>query len=349
MAIAATTLEAPTASPVPAAVRPADAPKAEEELSFWDVLDVINPLQHLPIVGNIYRAVTGDELKEGPRVVGGILFGGVLGGVAAVANVIIEEKTGRDIGGNMIATVFGDDAYPAKDGATAIAEAPGGASGKPLRIVPDQMLAGIPANDVARNDRIVTAELDKPAAKPRRPAARAVNPAPAAPLKIADTGKPADTGSLFKAENTAATSLDGQVLPPKPRLLSAGEVPAPSKMPQRDTIPANTSQARQAALEISQRRMAGLASNPPVARKPDAAPASAPASPAPSATPASPAKATASTAATAQQTALPTVNPGFSGAIDPSVLPEIMMRNLAKYEQTKRTTVPRSDSVNVSG
>ena len=30
--------------------------------SFWDnVLDVVNPLQHLPVVGTIYRAATGDS------------------------------------------------------------------------------------------------------------------------------------------------------------------------------------------------------------------------------------------------------------------------------------------------
>ena len=29
--------------------------------SFHDVLDAINPLQHIPLVGSIYRAVTHDE------------------------------------------------------------------------------------------------------------------------------------------------------------------------------------------------------------------------------------------------------------------------------------------------
>ncbi|MGB6086494.1 MAG: hypothetical protein WBF74_07845, partial [Parvibaculum sp.] len=32
------------------------------EFGFSDFLDVINPLQHIPIVSSIYRELTGDEL-----------------------------------------------------------------------------------------------------------------------------------------------------------------------------------------------------------------------------------------------------------------------------------------------
>ena len=42
-------------------------------LTFRDVLDMINPLQHLPVVSNIYRAITEDELSAGSRLVGGYL------------------------------------------------------------------------------------------------------------------------------------------------------------------------------------------------------------------------------------------------------------------------------------
>ena len=40
-------------------------------LTFGDVLDVINPLQHIPVVSTIYRAITGDEISPGARVAGG--------------------------------------------------------------------------------------------------------------------------------------------------------------------------------------------------------------------------------------------------------------------------------------
>ncbi|HEV7371081.1 MAG TPA: hypothetical protein VGO20_18420, partial [Arenibaculum sp.] len=51
----------------------------QSSLSFWDLLDVINPLQHIPVVGTIYRALTGDEISTPARVAGGTLYGGVVG------------------------------------------------------------------------------------------------------------------------------------------------------------------------------------------------------------------------------------------------------------------------------
>jgi hypothetical protein len=34
------------------------------DISFGDVLSALNPLQYLPVVGSIYRAVTGDTIPE---------------------------------------------------------------------------------------------------------------------------------------------------------------------------------------------------------------------------------------------------------------------------------------------
>lgn len=53
---------------------------------FRDVLDLVNPLQHIPLVGNLYRRMSGDVLDPAIRVAGGALFGGAIGaGLAAVA------------------------------------------------------------------------------------------------------------------------------------------------------------------------------------------------------------------------------------------------------------------------
>lgn len=76
---------------------------AEEEPSFLDILDIINPLQHIPVVNNIYRELTGDKIGVGARMVGGALFGGPIGLVAAVVNGVVEEATGDDVGGHLIA------------------------------------------------------------------------------------------------------------------------------------------------------------------------------------------------------------------------------------------------------
>lgn len=43
----------------------------DEGLTFGEFLDVINPLQHLPIISSIYRAATGDEISLGARLLGG--------------------------------------------------------------------------------------------------------------------------------------------------------------------------------------------------------------------------------------------------------------------------------------
>ncbi len=66
--------------------------------SFKDVLDVINPLQHIPVVGTIYRKITGDEISSSARIIGGTLFGGPIGGALAMADVAVQEQTGSSIG-----------------------------------------------------------------------------------------------------------------------------------------------------------------------------------------------------------------------------------------------------------
>ena len=79
-------------------------------LTFDDVLDVINPLHHIPVVSTIYRELSGDRIAAGPRIAGGGLFGGIFGLFAAVASVAIEHETGNDIGGHVMALLNGGDA-----------------------------------------------------------------------------------------------------------------------------------------------------------------------------------------------------------------------------------------------
>jgi hypothetical protein len=90
---------------------------AEEEPSFWDVLDVINPLQHIPVVNTLYQELTGDKIGVGARLAGGALFGGPLGLIASAVGCVIEQETGDTLGGHALA-MFKDDAP-----ATAIAQA----------------------------------------------------------------------------------------------------------------------------------------------------------------------------------------------------------------------------------
>lgn len=74
-----------------------------EGFSFSAFLDIINPLQHIPVVGTIYRAVTGDTIENGSRLIGGTLFGGPIGFVVSAINGMIEESTGKDVGDHVLA------------------------------------------------------------------------------------------------------------------------------------------------------------------------------------------------------------------------------------------------------
>jgi hypothetical protein len=84
----------------------------EDGLQFGDVLDSINPLQHIPVVSSIYRKMTGDELAPGARIAGGSLFGGPVGFLSGLFNSAIEGATGKDIGGYVLGLLPGGDAPP---------------------------------------------------------------------------------------------------------------------------------------------------------------------------------------------------------------------------------------------
>jgi len=75
-----------------------------------DLLDIINPLHHLPLIGMLYREVTGDTISPGARIVGGGLLGGPVGFVSGMVNVGIEKGTGRSVGQHLkSAAGFGED------------------------------------------------------------------------------------------------------------------------------------------------------------------------------------------------------------------------------------------------
>lgn len=105
----------------------------EDGFTFADFLAIVNPLQHLPIIGTIYREITGDEIAPGARLAGGVLFGGPLGLASAVLNTAIEAHSGRDIGGHVL-TAFAGGAGEDGAGAALADSSPGadsfqGASG----------------------------------------------------------------------------------------------------------------------------------------------------------------------------------------------------------------------------
>lgn len=76
---------------------------AEGGFGFGDFLDVINPLQHIPVVSTIYRHITGDNITESARMTGGALWGGPFGVVAALTDSVFRGETGQDAGATALA------------------------------------------------------------------------------------------------------------------------------------------------------------------------------------------------------------------------------------------------------
>ncbi len=73
----------------------------EDGFTFDDVLDMVNPLQHIPVASKQYQEATGDTASEGAKLVGGVVFGaltgGILGLVAALVNAAVRNDTGKDL------------------------------------------------------------------------------------------------------------------------------------------------------------------------------------------------------------------------------------------------------------
>lgn len=90
----------------------------DSDFSFGDLVDVLNPLQHIPVIGTLYRAATGDEIKPASQVAGDILFGGgiaslgtlVLGSVVtalvSTQNAVHGQETGKPLDRQVADAVF---------------------------------------------------------------------------------------------------------------------------------------------------------------------------------------------------------------------------------------------------
>jgi hypothetical protein len=88
---------------------------------FHRLLSELNPLQYLPVVGTIYRAVTGDTIPEEARFAGSLVVSGLTSGPIGVAinlgTTALERVTGIDpeaVGSRLLAGLgIGGHAAPA--------------------------------------------------------------------------------------------------------------------------------------------------------------------------------------------------------------------------------------------
>lgn len=81
----------------------------EDGANFRDVLDAVNPLNHIPIVSDMLEGETGHKVSSASKILGGALIGGPIGLFAAVADAVFEAATGKSAVGTMVAALTGDE------------------------------------------------------------------------------------------------------------------------------------------------------------------------------------------------------------------------------------------------
>lgn len=70
----------------------ADSMFGEDGFSFGDILDIVNPLQHIPVLNTIYRKLTGDTIAPAMQIAGDALFGGPIGAAISVIKTAIKSQ-----------------------------------------------------------------------------------------------------------------------------------------------------------------------------------------------------------------------------------------------------------------
>ena len=125
------------------------------DFSFHDLLSVVNPLQHLPIISTVYRAITGDTIRPLERIAGDSLYGGLWGFVSSVANVAYQEATGKDFGDTVLAFLE-DKSAPSAVASSNSAPAAVNTASAPQPASPSEMAANgpphslLPASSISR-------------------------------------------------------------------------------------------------------------------------------------------------------------------------------------------------------
>ncbi|MCA1907003.1 MAG: hypothetical protein LDL39_01445 [Magnetospirillum sp.] len=192
---------------------------SDDSPSFWDLLDVVNPLQHIPIVNEIYQDLTGDKIGVAARLAGGGLLGGPIGLVASAIGCLVEEETGDSIGGHVVA-LFKDDETEAPQVAEAPAQPQTPDAGKPVQVamaapVESEMPSTVAANT---SGAPMMFSADGLIAQP------AASPVPTAnPLPVTPASAPMPLTNSPKS---------GRVMPVPPRTVgSAEQAPPPITVP----------------------------------------------------------------------------------------------------------------------
>ena len=216
-------------------------PFGDDGFSFFDLIDVVNPLHHIPVIGPMYREFSGDTIDPLPRITGSTLFFGPLGAGLSVADVVLEEATGKDAGAHMLAMLRGGD------GTTQTAE---NAFSQSANKTTAQLGAtGTDADDpVAAWARAELAFRDKLAADRGLPSRHASMTAPSAAGTDSADADPVTTWAQAEAAYQRSLSQPEQV---------AALPAAPPKMaqPRQAAVePASVSPSRSASSDVAEAR-----------------------------------------------------------------------------------------------
>ncbi len=87
-----------------------------------DFADLVNPLQHIPLVNVAYRAITGDKIYGAAKLLD-VGFGPVAG-VSTVFDLAVTDTTGTSMSDHAVAAVFGADDETATDDLAQVDAAP---------------------------------------------------------------------------------------------------------------------------------------------------------------------------------------------------------------------------------
>jgi hypothetical protein len=217
---------------------------SSQSFSFSDFLSVINPLQHIPVVGSIYRALTGDTINPASRVIGGLLFGGPVGLIASAFNAVVEQTKGKDLGEQALALFVPDRGAPAplEPPPTQLADAEPNAAANaagdpPVAPLSRTAFAGTPAPGAISTlgaDRTLGGSLYAPTAA-AAPAAQGRRLADyrsftGRPLPVIDTSRSANTNAApVRLQPTAPLPERPRTVATPPAKESKPAVPAPAE------------------------------------------------------------------------------------------------------------------------
>lgn len=66
---------------------------------FSDIVDMVNPLQHIPVVSSLYQGATGDTIGAIAKIIGGAIFGGPIGALTSAGMVAYQAAKSENSNG----------------------------------------------------------------------------------------------------------------------------------------------------------------------------------------------------------------------------------------------------------